>query len=600
MSRREDEKLLMQAADLPPDPVGPRFEVTDQGVFYIGTKVDAQTGAVTELPPMWLCDRLAIIGRGTDDSGEHYRILSWQSRGNRAPQTHALPLGSIGERSSWAMLRAHGLALATNRRALEQLAAWLQTGGSDTMHHVTERGGWIHGAYVLPSGEIIGTPSMPVFYLGDQSHAGAYQVKGQADAWRDSVAKLAQGNTRPILAIGAALAAPLLGLVGLESGGFHLYGPSGCGKTTSANVGASVWGLPREQLLNWDATAIALANAAAARNDGLMLLDEMGQGSPEAVSMAAYRLFNGTGKMQGAKEGGNRDMLRWRVLVLSTGEIDLAAFMQGGGKRTRAGQEVRLASMPADAGKGLGAFETLHAHTDSNQLAKALDAAVADQHGSVGRAFVAYVADHLPRITERLKTAVIAADYLGKAIGQDASGQVRRVASRFAVTGEALEIATEAGLTGWAAGDGHAAVKRCFEDWLQRYGLGNREDSQILDQAEAWFAANAFARFIDWHDAGSDREPIMNNCAGYRRRSSDSVYWLVFPGVFTDEIAEGYDKVLAAAVLAQAEMLHKGSDGKATSVHKTPDLPNQPRRFYKMVAVVRKEATEDEPKAYAT
>ncbi|WP_099407944.1 DUF927 domain-containing protein, partial [Chitinimonas sp. BJB300] len=402
MSRRDDEQVLRMAADLPPDVLGPRFDVNDQGVFFIGTKVDVQTGAVTEMPPMWLCDRMEIIGRGTDESGEHYRIVSWKSRGNRVTQTKAIPLGQIGERNSWALLRAHGLALATNRRALEQLAAWLQTGGSDTMHHVTERGGWIHGAYVLPSGEIIGTPELPVFYLGDQSHAAAYKEQGTPEAWRDTVAQLARGNSRPMLAIGAALAAPLLGLVGLESGGFHLYGPSGCGKTTSANVGASVWGLPREQMLNWDATAIALANAAAARNDGLMLLDEMGQGSPEAVSMAAYRLFNGTGKMQGAKEGGNRDMLRWRVLVLSTGEIDLAAFMQGGGKRTRAGQEVRLASLPADAGKGMGAFECLHGHEGSNDLAKALDKAVAAQHGSVGRAFVAYVAEHLESIKERL------------------------------------------------------------------------------------------------------------------------------------------------------------------------------------------------------
>ncbi|SFZ78007.1 DUF927 domain-containing protein [Chitinimonas taiwanensis] len=606
MSRQDDEKILQHAASLPPDPIdpgptlGPRVAVTEQGVCYVGTKVDAQTGAVTELPPMWLCDKLEIIGRGTDEGGEHYRILSWQSRGNRHTQIKAIPLSQIGERASWAMLRAHGLALATNRRALEQLAAWLQTGGSDTMHQVTERGGWLHGAYVLPSGEIIGTPDVPLFYLGDQSHANAYKVKGSVDGWRDSVAALARGNTRPMLAIGAALAAPLLGLVGLESGGFHLYGPSGCGKTTSANVGASVWGLPREQLLNWDATAIALANAAAARNDGLMLLDEMGQGSPEAVSMAAYRLFNGTGKMQGAKEGGNRDMLRWRVLVLSTGEIDLAAFMQGGGRRTRAGQEVRLASLPADAGQGLGAFETLHGHENSNALARALDEAVQAEHGTAGRALVAHVAANRPALAKRLQLASLAPDYLAGLHAVEASGQVRRVAARFAVTGEALEIATEAGLTGWAAGEGHAAMQRCFHDWLKRYGLGNREESQVIEQAEAWFAANAFARFIDWHDAGSDREPLMPNCAGYRRRTDTGVYWLVFPGVFCDELAEGFDKTMAASTLAKVDMLQTGNDGKSTSVHKTPDLPRQPRRFYKFIAIVRKDETEAEATASAT
>jgi putative DNA primase/helicase len=50
-----------------------------------------------------------------------------------------------------------------------------------------------------------------------------------------------------------------------------------------------------------------------------MLLDEMGQGNPEAVSVAAYRLFNGTGKMQGAKDGGNREQARWRVSLRAYG-----------------------------------------------------------------------------------------------------------------------------------------------------------------------------------------------------------------------------------------------------------------------------------------
>ena len=84
-----------------------------------------------------------------------------------------------------------------------------------------------------------------------------------------------------------------------------------------------------------------------------MLLDEIGQGNPEAVSMAAYRLFNGTGKMQGAREGGNREMLRWRVLVLSTGEIDP---INGDARRRdgERGQVKRCAwpSLPADAGAG--------------------------------------------------------------------------------------------------------------------------------------------------------------------------------------------------------------------------------------------------------
>lgn len=569
------------AQDVPPVA---RTEVRDDGVFYIGTKV-ADGGKVIEMPPIWLCDCLDILGRGMDEGREFYRVLRWHSRGSHQERIHAMNLGIVGDRQSWSVLRAGGLAMSPNRRAQEHLASWLQTGGEDLMHTISHRGGWNLGAYVLPSGELIGEPSGPLFYNGDRSHAHAYQPRGSVEGWRDGVAKLCSGNSRPMLAIGAALAAPLLHLVGLESGGFHLYGPSGCGKTTSANVGASVWGHPREQVLNWDATALALANAAAARNDGLMLLDEIGQGNPEAVSMAAYRLFNGTGKMQGARDGGNREMLRWRVLVLSTGEVDLTGIMQGGGRRTRAGQEVRLASLQADAGAGLGCFERLNGLADSNRLAKALDKATQDNYGAIGRAFVAYVAERIDEIASRLRKAINdAVDELPGA----ASGQVRRVAARFAAAGEALEIATEAGLTGWRELEGHHALRRCFAAWLERYGLGNREDEQIIGQAEGWFAAHSYSRFIDWHAAGGDNPLNVRDVAGYCQQRGDDILFYVFPNTFKDEIAEGYDRTAAADVLARVGMLEKAGDGNATTVSRTPDHPVT-RRFYKFIRSTRQE-----------
>ncbi len=576
-----------KAPEVKPTPI-PRVEVSKGGVFYIGTKVDPQSGATTELPPMWLAEKMEILGRGVDESGEHYRILRWHSRGNGQEQNRAINLGIVGERECWKTLRAGGLPIASVRRALEQLAGWLQTGGEDTMHTVSHRGGWNLGAYVLPSGEIIGEPSSPLFYNGDRSHAPAYQARGTVESWRENVAGLCNGNSRPMLAIGASLAAPLLHLVGGESGGFHLFGPSGCGKTTSANVGASVWGIPRQQVLNWDATALALANAAAARNDGLMLLDEIGQGNPEAVQQAAYRLFNGTGKMQGAREGGNREMLRWRILVLSTGEVDLASFIQGGGRRARAGQEVRLASLSADAGAGMGAFEGLHGMPDPNHLAKALDRAVNEHFGTVGRFFVAHVARDMDAAAKRLQRAI--SDLL-EDLPPEAGGQVRRVAARFAVVGEALEIATDAGITGWEPGDGRHAIRRCFDAWLDRYGLGNREDQQILEQAEEWFEAHAWSRFIDWEDAKDhNREPNVKDCAGYRRRESDELTFLVSKGAFINEIAGGFDKTAAANTLEKSGMLKKGNDGNATTVKKTPDNPIS-RRFYVFVRTQRVEGT---------
>ncbi|MCG8994147.1 DUF927 domain-containing protein [Laribacter hongkongensis] len=578
-----DLQSLREAATLPPIPELPRFELRRDGLYFIDGKIDPDSGKVHERPPLWLCDPLELVGTGVDDNGHAYRIARWRSRADQSEQREAIACASIGEREGWGRLRAKGLAVSSKRTALEQLALYLQLEGRQDLHHVTERGGWRNGAYVLPSGEVLGHAEPPLFYTGDRSHASAYQAHGSLSGWREGVARLAQGNSRVMLAIGTALAAPLLELAGLESGGIHLFGASGCGKTTSAKAGASVWGEPAGQMLNWDATALALANAAAARNDGLMLLDEVGQGDPRAIGMAAYRLFNGVGKMQGAKDGGNREQARWRVLVLSTGESDLAGFMASGGQRTHAGQEVRLASLPADAGRGLGTFDTLNGCTSAGALAKKLEQAAREHHGTVGQAFVEWVAERREEVATRLRHAI---RDMRDLLPPEASGQVRRVASRFALISEALELATKAGLTGWAVDEGKTAVFGCMAEWIDRYGLGNREDVQILEQMEGWFALHARGRFINWDSASKDSEPAMRDCAGYFRRLDGELQWLVFPSVFVNEIAAGFDRSVAADVATKAGMLKRGGDGKATSMHRTPDH-NAGRRFYCFTAITR-------------
>lgn len=54
------------------------------------------------------------------------------------------------------MLRRGGLAISSSRKALEKLADYLQREGADDLHIVIERTGWTRGAFVLPTGEIIG------------------------------------------------------------------------------------------------------------------------------------------------------------------------------------------------------------------------------------------------------------------------------------------------------------------------------------------------------------------------------------------------------------------------------------------------------------
>jgi putative DNA primase/helicase len=62
--------------------------------------------------------------------------------------------------------------------------------------------------------------------------------------------------------------------------------------------------------------------------------------------------------------------------------------MAEAGKRMRAGQELRMVDMPADAGAGLGLFETVHDFEGGAALAQHLAKACEQTHGTPGRAWL--------------------------------------------------------------------------------------------------------------------------------------------------------------------------------------------------------------------
>ncbi|MEI9629785.1 DUF927 domain-containing protein, partial [Phytobacter diazotrophicus] len=76
------------------------------------------------------------------------------------------------------------------------------------------------------------------------------------ESWRDTVARLCTGNPSMMLGVAASLAAPLIGLVGADGFGVHLFEQSSAGKTTTANIASSLWGEPDALRLTWYGTAL--------------------------------------------------------------------------------------------------------------------------------------------------------------------------------------------------------------------------------------------------------------------------------------------------------------------------------------------------------
>ncbi|HHS9549957.1 TPA: DUF927 domain-containing protein [Raoultella planticola] len=552
-----------------PESLRPHVESRVDGVYWVEPKSDKDTGEIISRES-WLCSALEVVGIGIDDSKTRYLILRWQALGSKGDTVQAIPLADIGEREGWRTLKSGGVNVTTKSGLRATLADWLQSCANGEVWRISHATGWQCGAYIMPDGEIIGTPEQPVLFNGRSSAASGYSTSGTVESWRESVGRLAFGNYSMMTGVAAALAAPLIGLAGADGFGIHLYEQSSAGKTTTANVASSLYGNPDVLRLTWYGTALGLANEAAAHNDALMPLDEIGQGAdPVEVYKSAYALFNGTGKLQGAKEGGNRDLKRWRTVAISTGEMDLETFIASAGRKAKAGQLVRLLNIP------MRRAVRFHEHANGKHHADALKDAYQHHHGVAGREWVKWLADHQQeavsavRVTEERWRSLIPSDY---------GEQVHRVGARFAILEAALLLGNV--ITGWDEQTCRDAIQYSYNAWLREFGTGNKEHQQIIEQTEAFLNAYGMSRFAPFpYDPSS--LPI-SNMAGYRQkggRDADPMVFYTFPAAFEGEIARGFNARQFAEVLKKAGMLTPPTSGRGFQ-RKSPRIDGRQIRVY--------------------
>ncbi|EOX7805702.1 DUF927 domain-containing protein [Escherichia coli] len=542
------------------DELKPRVESRADGVFWVTPKVDKQSGEIIR-PETWLCSPLELLGTGTIGK-EYYRVMRWKKPANHEVITMAVPCGGIGDRDGWRLLKDHGLNVTTNGKYRAILADWMQLSGNHEEWQLSTTTGWHFGAYIMPDGSVIGDCEKPVLFTGKTAAVNGYSVAGTAEGWRDTVARLAGGNPSMMLGVATSLAAPLIGLVGADGFGVHLFEQSSAGKTTTQNIASSLWGEPDAQRLTWYGTALGIANEAEAHNDGLLPLDEIGQaGNAREVSTSAYTLFNGSGKLQGAKDGGNREIKHWRTVAISTGEMDVETFLKSEGIKVKAGQLVRLLNVPMEKAT------KFHEYSNGKEHADALKDAWTANHGAAGREWVKWLADHQQEAKDTVREC---RERWRNLIPESYGEQVHRVGERFAILEAALVLSGH--VTGWVVQECRDAIQHNFNAWVKEFGTGNREHKQIIEQAEAFLAAYGMSRFapVDYDPASL---PI-SELYGYREsdgRYDKPVLFYVLPQPFISHVANGFNKDAVAKALHEAGMLKKPTSGKGWQI-RTPRL----------------------------
>jgi putative DNA primase/helicase len=551
------------------------FELDDRGVWH-----RARDAEGNEKRPTWLCAPLRVAAMTRADDGNGWGLLLEFTDPDAHGKTWAMPSSLLGgEGAEWAgRLRDMGLQMAPGTRARTLVANYLDTRRPEERVTCTDRVGWHGPVYVLPSGAIAPVSAEPdarrYVFQSDAGMEDTFRRNGPLREWQNGVARLVAGNSRLVFAVCVALAGPALRPAGMESGGFHFRGDSSNGKTTALKVAASVWGRPT-YMQRWRTTDNALESIAAQHCDCTLILDELGQLDPRVAGESAYLLANEQEKGRSTRHAQLRRRRTWRLLFLSSGEVSLAGHMAEAGKRTRAGMEVRMVDVPLDAGAGMGGLEQLHEYGRPAELADAIVSNAARHYGSAGRTWLEWLCEHFSELPDRLGKMV--EEQRDALVPDAAAEQVRRVGSRFALVAAAGELATEAGITGWQAGEASRAVRSCFNAWLAARGhLDNGEDAAMVRQVRQFLELHGEARFTWWHRAADDHAPKTMNRAGFRRlldgegrpiksdaehfreygdrmRPADGeqaqVEFIVLREVFRREVAVGFDPDAVATLL---------------------------------------------------
>ena len=545
-------------------------------------------------PPVWVTAPFDVEAMTrsseSDDWGMHLR---WRDPDRRS-HSWALPRELLHQEGGGiaAQLERRGLQCAPGKSAQSLLKLALAGVKVEARQSCVSRPGWhttdTGSVFMVANGEVFGSSTNSIVLQAGTAITGdAFSTAGTLKEWQTEIAGYARGNSLISLFICAALAGPLLELVGEPSGGIHLVGKSQSGKSTAAFAAASVWGRGTRdaQVRSWRATANGLEGVAAECCDTVLILDELGQADGREVGDIVYGLANESGKARSTRSGEARRRKTWRVMVLSTGEVTLAAKMACAGQRAMAGQEVRMVTLPADAGAGLGVFEDLHGHTSAAALADHLRLAAQRTYGTAGAALVAKLTELRNRDSARLLGALAATrdNFLCDHVPTGADGQVRSVASRFALIAAAGEFARVVGVLPWAPGEATEAAAKCFHRFIEERGsAGAGEDAEAVKQVRAFLELHGESRFTRLEmDSITNRETTPThyrtiNRAGFARPatrdSEDVAEYLILPEAWKDEVCRGLDSKRAASILLSRGLLRGESSGRTTVREQLPGI----------------------------
>jgi len=542
---------LFPGEPLPPGlsiPVG--WTVNLDGVWRTSASKDGTP------PSDRLAGPLLLTNRGREDTtGREYVTVSW--RRDKTWASRSVPRGTIADRKSIVGLADFGCPVTSTTAALavDFLADFERENEAQLpTQRICSHLGWHHvdGQYVFLLGDqcltaegtqsLVGTSEAagdapaeaPVTFsgeAGDPQLRRGFRQCGTFKAWKEAVTPLSR-YPRARLILYAALASPLLRILGQGNFVIDVCGPTSVGKTTLLKVAASCWGFPQEKdsesiIAQWNVTRVWFERAAAVRTDLPLLLDDSKlANNRDFVAQAIYDITSETGRSRGTTEGTARTST-FHTILITTGETPAVESSGDGGTRART---LTIWGQPFGA-----------ADQKTGELVTRLSDLLLENYGQAGAQFVRYLLQHQDQHenwTARFKES--RERYRTRA-GNNAV--LQRLAAHFAVLDTAAWLAHEALDLPWSYAD---PVEPLREELAREAGSADRA-REALDYVLSWAQSNQ-NRF----NSGGDtyRLPPPSGWAGrwdlYQTPATKGHTWdliCFLPSVLDTVLAAGeYDK----------------------------------------------------------
>ena len=459
--------------------------LTAQGVFQISSTPAGGTERTKIARPI----RLRAIGRRESDGVTfaqiRFRTMHKEYRSELFPRSKFLLRNRHEIKSRLADL---GYEWPENESLSGEILDELAKARPEREFRMVSAPGWYDSTFVLPDKVFVSGNKTPEIYIDPNSdaHVGAFVLgEGSLKDWQNLVAKPSRQSSCLRLSIAAALGAPFLRPLGVDSFGINWFSETSDGKSHAIFVAASVAGLMGPAgLPSWADTEAAIEDQARGLRDCSMPLDETADGEDKATPLekkARILAFliarNRPRRLSQIYERNNKlENREFRIIVISSSERALGQIARAAGRQRLGGEEVRFIDILASDANSAGIFdgnivpapgktlrettkeliETLKANAIKHQghaFRKLLEKYVNDQHG-----------------LERLKA--YKQQFERDAVLPDLHNAHHRVRSNFAVMYAAAALAIDYGILPWKKRPTFRAIEKCMRLALATLATG--------------------------------------------------------------------------------------------------------------------------------